>query len=143
MAARRDGETARWHDTLLREGVLAGLGDGQLVEQFLARPGEAGGLAFEALVRRHGPMVLAVCRGVLRDAHDAEDAFQATFLVLARRAATIRDRDRLAVWLARTARRIAVRSRGEALDREAVERRREAVDGTAPVVAALVAAESS
>jgi RNA polymerase sigma-70 factor (ECF subfamily) len=143
MAARRDAATLRWHDTLLREGVLAGLGDGRLVEQFLAHPGKAGGLAFEALVRRHGPMVLAVCRGVLRDAHEAEDAFQATFLVLARRAGTIRDRDRVAVWLARTARRIAVRSRGEALQREAVERRRDGVDGTAPVAAALVAAESS
>ncbi len=142
MAARRDGETLRWQDTLLREGVLAGLGDGPLIEQYLAHPGEAGGLAFEALVRRHGPMVLAVCRGVLRDAHETDDVFQATFLVLARRAATIRDRDRLAVWLARTARRIAVRSRGEAARREAVERRRGDNDGVAPVATALVAAES-
>ncbi len=143
MAERSGGELLQWHDSLRREGVLSGLGDGPLVGRFLDDPGEAGGAAFEALVRRHGPMVLATCRGVLRDVHEAEDAFQATFLVLARRAATVRDRDRLGVWLARTARRIAVRSLRETSRREAFERRRADLDGAAPAAPGLVAAEAA
>ena len=59
--------------------MVAGLSDAQLLERFLTN-GDDG--AFDALVGRHGPMVLSVCRGILRDPHDAEDAFQATFLVL-------------------------------------------------------------
>jgi RNA polymerase sigma-70 factor (ECF subfamily) len=104
------------------------MGDGQLLERFLARPGAASEAAFEVLVRRHGPMVLSVCRGILRDDHPADDAFQATFLVLARRAATIRDRDHLAPWLGRVARRIARRSRAEAARRGTRERRLLGID---------------
>src|SRR4051812_9796794 len=100
MAARVNGETVRWLDALGREGAATGLSDGQLLERFVSRPGATGEAAFEAIVRRHGPKVLALCRGVLRHDHDADDAFRATFLVLARRAATVRDRDRLAAWLA-------------------------------------------
>jgi hypothetical protein len=70
--------------------------DGALLDLFLARRDES---AFEALVRRHGPMVLAVCLRVLKGAQDAEDAFQATFLVLARRAGSIGKRGSLASWL--------------------------------------------
>jgi hypothetical protein len=66
---------------LLQDG--GELTDGQLLECFLARREEA---AFEALLRRHGPMVLGICRRVLHHAHDIEDAFQATFLVLVRKA---------------------------------------------------------
>jgi RNA polymerase sigma-70 factor (ECF subfamily) len=100
---------------------MTGMSDGRLLERFITSPGPAGEAAFGALVRRHGPLVLGVCRGVLRDDHDADDAFQATFLVLARRAATVRDRDRLAAWLGRTARRIALRARKARADRRAVD----------------------
>jgi RNA polymerase sigma factor (sigma-70 family) len=67
--------------------------------------------AFAALVGRHGPMVLAVCRGILGDAHQAEDAFQATWLVLARKAATVRPPNRLAAWLHGVARHLALKCR--------------------------------
>ena len=119
MAARRDGEAFRWHEALRREGPIAAMSDGALLGRFLGPTGEEGEAAFEAMVRQHGAKaVLAACRRVLRDEHEADDAFQATFLVLARRAAGIRDPDRLAPWLARTARRIAVRARPRALRRE-------------------------
>jgi RNA polymerase sigma-70 factor (ECF subfamily) len=67
--------------------------------------------AFRALVDRHGPMVLAVCRSVLRAQHDVEDAFQSTFLALARHAANIKQRDSIAPWLHRVAVRAARRAR--------------------------------
>jgi RNA polymerase sigma factor (sigma-70 family) len=92
---------------LLRDG--AGLTDGQLLESFLGGQDEA---AFEALVRRHGPMVLGVCRRVLRIHHDAEDAFQATFLVLVRKGDTIRPREMVANWLFGVAYRTAQKARG-------------------------------
>jgi RNA polymerase sigma factor (sigma-70 family) len=84
----------------LRSGVnprgRADLSDGELLERYLAGHDEA---AFEALVRRHGPMVLAVCRRVAQDPDDADDAFQATFLVLVRKAASIRPRHKVGNWL--------------------------------------------
>jgi RNA polymerase sigma factor (sigma-70 family) len=84
----------------LRRAVLhqdaAGPTDGQLLASFVDRKDEA---AFEALVRRHGPMVFGVCLRVVHNHHDAEDAFQATFLVLARKATSVRPREKLANWL--------------------------------------------
>jgi RNA polymerase sigma factor (sigma-70 family) len=79
---------------LVRDG--AGLTDGQLLTCFIERKDEA---AFAALVQRHGPMVWGVCRRVVRSYHDAEDAFQATFLVLVRKAASVRPREMVGNWL--------------------------------------------
>ncbi len=93
--------------------------DGQLLESFLTRGSEA---AFEALVRRHGPMVLGVCRRMLGDAHDAEDAFQATFLVLVRRAASVQPREQVGHWLYGVAYRTALKARAMAGRHRAVER---------------------
>jgi RNA polymerase sigma factor (sigma-70 family) len=84
------------------------LSDGQLLTRFVATRDEA---AFAALVQRHGPMVLGICRQVLRRAQDAEDAFQASFLVLARKAASIANRQTVASWLYRVSYRIALEAR--------------------------------
>ena len=88
-------------------GAVRELTDGQLLERFATDRGEAAELAFSALVERHGPMVLRVARGVLGDAHEAQDAFQATFLVLVRRARGLWVRDSLGPWLHQVARRTA------------------------------------
>src|SRR5579883_2344481 len=115
--------------TLFGAGTLAGLTDGQLLERFRCGRGGAGEApeaeaAFAALVERHGPMVLNVCRAVLGDRHDAEDACQAAFLVLARRAESIRRGDSVASWLYGVARRIAARARRDLARRRERERRR-------------------
>jgi RNA polymerase sigma factor (sigma-70 family) len=82
--------------------------DRQLVDRFLARGEEA---AFAELVRRHGPMVLGVCRRILHHQQDAEDTFQAAFLILARKARTVRDAESVAGWLFQVAFRLALRAR--------------------------------
>jgi RNA polymerase sigma factor (sigma-70 family) len=102
---------------LARDG--GGLTDGQLLGRFIADREEA---AFAALVRRHGPMVLGVCRRLLRHAQDAEDAFQATFLVLARKAASVIKRESVPSFLYGVAYRTALRARARAAKRRATER---------------------
>src|SRR5207237_3032372 len=82
--------------------------DTELVDRFAALRDEA---AFEVLVWRHGPKVLAVCRRSLRQEQDAEDAFQATFLVLARKARSIGKREAVGSWLYRVAYRVALRAK--------------------------------
>ena len=74
MAARLNGDAIRWLETFDREGSLAEMGDGALIERFLAQAGAVSEAAFEVLVRRHGPTVLAICRSVLGHDHDAADA---------------------------------------------------------------------
>jgi RNA polymerase sigma factor (sigma-70 family) len=88
--------------------------DRQLLEHFLAERNES---VFEVLVHRHGPMVYRVCWRVLQHAEDAEDAFQATFLVLARSLAAVRNRNSLASWLHGVARRIALKARAQSVTR--------------------------
>src|SRR4051812_38131179 len=90
-------------DVLFNEGTLGSLSDTQLLERFVS--GVAGGAEFEVLMDRHGPMVLGVCRRILRDSHAADDSFQATFLLLVRRAGGIRRRESLGPWLHGVARR--------------------------------------
>jgi RNA polymerase sigma factor (sigma-70 family) len=102
--------------------------DADCLERFAARRDEA---AFETLVRRHGPMVLRVCRSILGDLHAAEDAFQTTFLALARRVAAVRRGQSLAGWLYTVARRAALRAANRAAERlrqEAAAARRPVAD---------------
>jgi RNA polymerase sigma factor (sigma-70 family) len=94
--------------------------DRQLLERFVRHNDEA---AFAALLRRHGPMVLHVCRRVLGRIHDAEDVFQATFLLLARKARAIRQRDSVGSFLHGVAYRLAVRAGEQARRRQTYERR--------------------
>jgi RNA polymerase sigma factor (sigma-70 family) len=95
--------------TLFDAGALGALADRGLLDHF-AKGGETSDAAFATLVERHGSMVLRVCRQLLADRQLAEDAFQVTFLLLARRARTIHDPDALAGWLHRVARRVALRA---------------------------------
>ena len=111
------------YDTLFRFGVVGDLSDGQLVQRFLNADDEVDHAAFTARVDRHGPMVLGVCREVLGNTHDAQDAFQATFLVLARKAASVRKTDSVASWLHGVALRVAVRAKAHATRRRVYERR--------------------
>src|SRR5579871_582129 len=96
------------------------LSDRQLLEQFLIQREEA---AFVALLQRHGPMVLQVCRRVQGNDHDAEDVLQATFLLLARKAGSIRKPESLASWLHGVAQRLAMKARSQESRRQAIERR--------------------
>lgn len=105
---------------LFEGGTVSGLSEWQLLERYLERRDES---AFEALVVRHGPMVLSVCRRALGVTPDADDAFQATFLILIRRARALGPRDAIGPWLYGVARRVAARARDQAARR----RRREPV----------------
>jgi membrane fusion protein, multidrug efflux system len=118
MAVENGGNACLHLRTLFNVGAIGALSDGQLLERFTNGRGEPKELAFAALVERHGPSVLRVCRSILRNADAADDAFQATFMALARKAGSLWAKDSLAPWLHRAAYRAAIH------DRSAIFRRR-------------------
>lgn len=119
MATGQLGAVFRQFNRLFGAGSVSGLSEGQLLARFVESRDDA---AFEAIVTRFGPMVMGICRQVLNDSHAADDAFQATFLVLVRRARTIRDRELLGNWLYGAALKVARRARAD----QAKQRSREA-----------------
>jgi RNA polymerase sigma factor (sigma-70 family) len=125
MVGERSRPYARDVETLFAAGALGVLGDAELLDRFLEhdRDRHAAEAAFAALVDRHGPMVLRVCAGVLGDAHEAQDASQATFLVLAQRARTVRRRGSVASWLQGVALRLSANLKRGAARRRSHERR--------------------
>src|SRR4051794_4896866 len=123
MANRAMAAAQGYYRTLFAAGTTTGLTDAQLLERGVAasaaaRTAEA---AFEALGARHGPMILGVCRRALDDPRDVDDAFQATFLVLVRKAGSVRVDDSLGRWLYGVSRRVAGRARTIAARRSRAE----------------------
>jgi RNA polymerase sigma factor (sigma-70 family) len=112
---------ARQINSLFDGGSAVGLTDRELIERFNDQRDAPGEAAFAALVARHGPMVLSICRQDLGDRHDAEDAFQAVFLVLARKARSLRDPDLLGNWLYGVALRTARKARFQIVRRRRIE----------------------
>jgi RNA polymerase sigma factor (sigma-70 family) len=123
MVKARWGNILRRVHSLLDQGILPALSDRELLERYATSTTESAEDAFAALVDRHGPMVLRVCRDVLRDEHAAPDAFQATFLVLSRRAASLWVHDSLAPWLHGVAYRTSICARAAAARRRRHERK--------------------
>ena len=120
MASVHRGAALGHIHRLFDDGTLAGLSDAELLKLYVGQRDE---LAFEALVQRHGPMVISVCRGILIDPNDADDAFQASFLLLARKAASLRISRALGGWLHRVAFRVALQVKSDAARRRDRERR--------------------
>ncbi len=113
------GPDSRPVSALFNSGTAVGLSDAQLLERLAGDSRAESDAAFAALIARHGPMVLGVCRRTLVDPHDVEDAFQATFLVLVRKAGSVRADDSLGPWLYGVSRKVAGRARLEAARRPA------------------------
>jgi DNA-directed RNA polymerase specialized sigma24 family protein len=109
-------------EALYSIGVTAGLSDAQLLTQLLVGRDGVDEVAFAALMERHGPMVFQVCNKVLGNSHDAQDAFQATFLVLLRKAKSIRRNESVASWLYGVARLVAMRANTQSARRRTHER---------------------
>jgi RNA polymerase sigma factor (sigma-70 family) len=112
------GTVVRGLGRLFASGGMTGMTEGQLLDRFVNRRDEE---AFEALVARHGPMVLAVCGRLLTDPNDVDDAFQATFLVLVQKAGSLRRQDLLGNWLFGVAYRVSARARATAARRHEAE----------------------
>ncbi len=137
MSHATAGPIGRQIESLFEGGSVAGLTDRQLLERFTAGRDAAGDAAFVAIVTRYGPMVLRVCRQLLGDRHHAEDAFQAVFLVLARKGPSIRNPDLLGTWLygvaIRTARKARVRLDRRRRNEESDAARRQGWGSSGPV----------
>ncbi len=118
--SRTNGAIQHIH-TLYASGTVTGASDGELLDRFIA---SRDAIAFEALLARHGPMVLAVCRSVLGDVPSSDDAFQATFLILVKKARAVQVQDSLGRWLHGVSRRVAIR----ASKRDALARKRASGD---------------
>ncbi len=123
MKTTKEGAVRRQLSTLFNIGATRELTDGQLLERFSTGPSEVAELAFEALVERHGAMVLRVCRAQLADHHDTQDAFQATFLILIKKARALWIRDSLGPWLHQVAFRTASCARSDGARRRKHEGR--------------------
>jgi RND family efflux transporter MFP subunit len=122
MSTASDGAVLRQLQLLFNLGTVANLTDGQLLERFATRRDESSDAAFAAIMERHGPMVQRVCRSILIDPEDAQDAFQATFLVLIRRAHELWVHDSLGPWLHRVALRTSQDARTRAARRRRLDR---------------------
>ena len=137
MANLRSSGLLRQVGALFGAGTVSCLSDAQLLERFRSRSSSAAEdklaaeVAFEVLVARHGPMVLGVCRRVLADPAEVDDAFQATFLVLVRRAGSVRVGDSLGRWLYGVSRRVAAKARARS-HRARIRTRPLDVEPTAP-----------
>jgi RNA polymerase sigma factor (sigma-70 family) len=118
-----EGSALRDLNRIFVSGTQIGLPDGELLTRFVDSDGEAAQSAFAALVQRHGPMVLRICRQLLVDSHESQDAFQATFLILVRKAGSLRDRQSVGPWLFGVACRVAAKSRGSSARRMYHEQR--------------------
>jgi RNA polymerase sigma factor (sigma-70 family) len=132
MVKGQQGAVLRHVHTIFNVGTIGDLPDGQLLEQFTAGSGEEAELAFAALVERHGPMVSRTCRAILHDSHDVDDAFQATFVVLLRRAGSLWVKESLAAWIHQVAYRTAFCARSAAARRRRHEQSAAGL-ATAPV----------
>ncbi len=129
MSVQRPSSVLGGMRRLFDGGSVVANSERQLLDRFLSVRDE---LAFEAIVARHGPMVVGVCRSVLSNSNDVDDAFQATFLVLVKKAGSLRDGDQLSPWLHGVARRVAIRARANSAKRRGWERSTPDVEATAP-----------
>ena len=136
MAASHAGAILDHIRSFAETHATRSLSDGQLLQRFTVK---GDGEAFATLMRRHGRLVWTICRHILPTEHDAEDAFQAAFLVLARRAASIRKTEAVAEWLHGVAYRIAVRAKQMAAKRLGRERQAAAAKGRSADRATTVA----
>jgi DNA-directed RNA polymerase specialized sigma24 family protein len=132
LAPPATGSVARQIESLFDGGSVAGLSDRQLLERFTTQRDAGAEVAFAALVARHAPMVLGICRQILGNRHDAEDAFQAVVIVLACKARSIRNPDLVGSWLFGVALRTAHKANTR-LGRQRKNEEGDVMSGLAPV----------
>ena len=123
MGKSSSDQVIRQVNRVFQLGAVGSVSDAQLLDWFVAQQDDCAEAAFEELMVRHGPMVYGICRSALQDSHDAQDAFQAVFVVLANRARFIRRKESVGGWLFGVAQRVAARARNRAGRRRALDRR--------------------